>query len=56
MLAAKNGYKDVVLILTKKEANLDWVNEVSVQVHSLYYDLIKLELLNMYIYMVAYPI
>ena len=36
MLAAKKGYKDVVLILTKKGANLDLVNEVSVNVRMLY--------------------
>ena len=35
MLAAKNGHKDVVLILTQKGANLDVVNEVSVNVHML---------------------
>ena len=33
MLAAK---KEVVLILTQKEANLDVVNEVSVHLHMLY--------------------
>ena len=33
MLAAKNGHKDVVLILTQKRANLD---EVSVHVHMFY--------------------
>ena len=36
MLAAKKGHKDVVLILTKKEANLDLINAVSVHVHTLY--------------------
>ena len=36
MLAAMNGYKDVVLILTQKGANLDLVNKVSVHVHMLY--------------------
>ena len=36
MLAAKNGHKDVVFILTQKGANLDLVNEVSVHVHMLY--------------------
>ena len=36
MLAAKNGHKDVVFILTQKGANLDLVNEVSVHVHVLY--------------------
>ena len=36
MLAAKNGHKDVVFILTQKAANLDLVNEVSVHVHILY--------------------
>ena len=30
MLAAMNGHKDVVLILTHKGANLDIVNKVSV--------------------------
>ena len=36
MLAAINGHKDVVLILTQKGANLDLVNKVSVHVHMLY--------------------
>ena len=36
MLAAKNGHKDVVFILTEKGANLNFVNKVSVQVHMLY--------------------
>ena len=36
MLAAMNGHKDVVLILTHKGANLDIVNEVSVRVYILY--------------------
>ena len=36
MLAAQNGHKDVVLILTQKGANLDLVNEVSIRVHMLY--------------------
>ena len=36
MLAAKNGRKDVVFILTEKGANLDLVNRVSVHVHMLY--------------------
>ena len=36
MLAAGNGHKDVVFILTQKGANLDLVNEVSVYVHILY--------------------
>ena len=36
MLAAKNGHKDVVLILTQKGANLNLVNKVSVHVHVLY--------------------
>ena len=36
MLAAMNGHKDVVLILTQKGANLDLVNKVSVHVHMLY--------------------
>ena len=36
MLAAKNGHKDVVLILTQKGVNLDLVNDVSVHVGMLY--------------------
>ena len=36
MLAAENGHKDVVLILTQKGADLDLVNGVSVNVHMLY--------------------
>ena len=36
MLAAMNGHKDVVLILTQKGANLNVVNTVSVYVHKLY--------------------
>ena len=36
MLAAKNGHKDVVLILTEKGANLNLVDKVSVRVHMLY--------------------
>ena len=36
MLAAMNGHKDVVLILTQKGANLNVVNKVSVDVHMLY--------------------
>ena len=36
MLAAMNGHKDVVLILTHKGANLDFLNNVSVHVHMLY--------------------
>ena len=34
MLAAKKGYKDVVLILTQKGANLEVVNEVSIYVYT----------------------
>ena len=34
MLAAKKGYKDVVLILTQKGANLEVVNKVSIYVHA----------------------
>ena len=34
MLAAKNGHKDVVLILAQKGANLDLVNSVSVYVYT----------------------
>ena len=34
MLAAENGHKDIVLILTKKGAKLDIVNEVSVYFHT----------------------
>ena len=47
MLAAKNGYKDTILILTSKGANLDHVNEVSIHFHTLYYNIKKLELLYM---------
>ena len=36
MLAAKNGHKDIVLILTQKKTNLNVVNKVSVHVHRLY--------------------
>ena len=36
MLAAENGHKDVVFILTQKEANLDLLDRVSVHVHMLY--------------------
>ena len=36
MLAAINGHKDVVFILTQRAANLDFVNKVSVHVHILY--------------------
>ena len=36
MLAAMNGHKDVVLILTQKGADLNLVNNVSVHVHTLY--------------------
>ena len=36
MLAAMNGHKDVVLILTQKGANPNVVNKVSVYVHMLY--------------------
>ena len=36
MLAAKNGHKDVVLVLTQKGANLDLIDKVSVHVHMLY--------------------
>ena len=36
MLAAKNGHKDVVFILTEKRANLNLVDKVSVHVHMLY--------------------
>ena len=36
MLAAENGHKDVVFILTQKGANLDLVDKVSVHVHMLY--------------------
>ena len=35
MLAAKNGHKDVVLILAQKGANLNLVDKVSVHVHTL---------------------
>ena len=36
MLAAKNGHKDVVLILAQKGANLNLVNRVSIYVRMLY--------------------
>ena len=36
MLAAENGHKDVVFILTQKGANLDLLDGVSVHVHILY--------------------
>ena len=36
MLAAENGHKDVVLLLAQKGANLDLIDNVSVQVHMLY--------------------
>ena len=36
MLAAMNGHKDVVLILTQKGANLNVENRVSVYLHMLY--------------------
>ena len=36
MLAAENGHKDIVLILTQKGANLDLFDKVSVHVHMLY--------------------
>ena len=35
MLAAKNGHKDVVFILTQKGANLNLVDKVSVHVHKI---------------------
>ena len=38
MLAAKNGKKNVVLILTQKGANLNLVNKVSVYVVPMLYD------------------
>ena len=37
MLAANNGYKDMILTLIQRGANLDLVNAVSVHVHILYY-------------------
>ena len=37
MLAAKNGHKDVVLLLTQRGANLNLVDAVSVHVHMLHY-------------------
>ena len=37
MLAAENGHKDVVLILTQRGANLDLVDAVSVHVDMLQY-------------------
>ena len=36
MLAAKNGFKDVVLILTQRGADLDLVDAVSDYVRMLY--------------------
>ena len=36
MLAAKNGQKDVVFILTEKGADLSLVDKVSVHVNMLY--------------------
>ena len=36
MLAAENGQRDVVLTLTQKGADLDIVNEVSVNVNMFY--------------------
>ena len=36
MLAAENGHKDVVFILTQKGANLDLFDKVRVHVHMLY--------------------
>ena len=36
MLAAENGHKDVVFILTQKGANLDLLDKVSVHVYMLY--------------------
>ena len=36
MLAAKNGHKDVIFILTQKGANVDLFDKVSVHVHMLY--------------------
>ena len=37
MLAASNGHKDVILNLIQREANLDFVDAVSVHVHLLHY-------------------
>ena len=36
ILAAKNGHKDVVLILVQKGANLDIIEKVNIHVHMLY--------------------
>ena len=36
MLAAQNGHKDVVFILTQKGANLDLFDKVSAHLHMLY--------------------
>ena len=36
MLAAENGHKDVIFILTQKGANVDLFDKVSVHVHMLY--------------------
>ena len=37
MLAARNGHKDIVLILTQRGASLNHVNTVRVHVDMLYY-------------------
>ena len=39
MLAVMNGHKDVALLLIQKGANLDHVNNVSVHILILYYEL-----------------
>ena len=36
MLAAENGHKEVVFILSQKGASLDLLDRVSVHVHMLY--------------------
>ena len=38
MLAADQGHKDVILILTQRGANLDILNAVGVLVHILHYE------------------
>ena len=37
MLAADNDHKDLILTLTQRGANLDFLDAVSVHVHLLYY-------------------
>ena len=37
MLAAKNGHKDVISILTQRRANLDLANAVSINMHTFHF-------------------